>query len=104
MTKAIRIHVNGGPDVMCFEEIELLPPGPGEIRIRHTAIGVNFADINVRRGGFYLTAPPRFPIIRAMRRLVSSPQSVLALPTLRSASAWPCRRRWTILRIDRRLC
>ena len=63
MTKAIRIHVNGGPDVMRFEEIELPPPGPGEIRIRHTAIGVNFSDINVRRGGFYLTAPPRFPMI-----------------------------------------
>src|SRR5262245_52080306 len=63
MTKAIRIHVNGGPDVMRFEEIELPPPGPGEVRIRHTAIGVNFSDINVRRGGFYLTAPPRFPMI-----------------------------------------
>ena len=63
MTKAVRIHVNGGPDVMRFEEIELPPPGPGEIRIRHTAIGVNFSDINVRRGGFYLTAPPRFPMI-----------------------------------------
>ena len=63
MTKAIRIHVNGGPDVMHFEEVELPPPGPGEIRIRHTAIGVNFSDINVRRGGFYLTAPPRFPMI-----------------------------------------
>jgi len=63
MTKAMRIHFNGGPDVMCFEDIELPPPGPGEIRIRHTAIGVNFSDINVRRGGFYLTAPPSFPIV-----------------------------------------
>jgi NADPH:quinone reductase len=63
MTKAIRIHTNGSPDVMCFEDIDLPPPGPGEIRIRHTAIGVNFSDINVRRGGFYLTAPPSFPII-----------------------------------------
>jgi D-arabinose 1-dehydrogenase-like Zn-dependent alcohol dehydrogenase len=63
MTKAIRIHANGGPNVMCFEDIALPPPGPGEIRIRHTAIGVNFSDVNVRRGGFYLTAPPSFPII-----------------------------------------
>src|SRR5215468_710684 len=63
MTKAIRIHVNGGPDVMRFEEIELPPPGPGEVRIRHTAIGVNFSDINVRRGGFYLTKPAEFPMI-----------------------------------------
>jgi len=48
MTKAIRVHVHGGPEVMCFEEIKLPPPAPGEIRIRHTAIGVNFSDINVR--------------------------------------------------------
>ena len=52
MTKAIRIHANGDPDVMRWEDIELPPPGPREVRIRHTAIGVNFSDINVRRGGF----------------------------------------------------
>lgn len=56
MTKAIRIHQNGGPEVMRFEDIELPPPGPGEARIRHTAIGVNYSDVNVRRGGFYLNA------------------------------------------------
>jgi NADPH2:quinone reductase len=63
MTKAIQIHANGSADVMRFEDIKLPPPGPGEVRIRHTAIGVNFSDINVRRGGVYLTAPPRFPVI-----------------------------------------
>lgn len=56
MTKAIRIHRNGGPEVMRFEDIELAPPGAGEARIRHTAIGVNYSDLNVRRGGFYLNA------------------------------------------------
>lgn len=55
MTKAIRIHENGGPDVMRFEDIELPPPGAGEVRLRHTAIGVNYSDVNVRRGGFYLS-------------------------------------------------
>ena len=63
MTKAIRIHRNGSPDVLCWEDVELAPPGPGEARVRHTAIGVNYSDINVRRGGFYLTRPPRFPLI-----------------------------------------
>jgi NADPH:quinone reductase len=63
MTKAIRIYANGDPDVMRLEDIALPLPGPGEVRIRHTAIGVNFSDINVRRGGFYLTKPPRFPMI-----------------------------------------
>jgi NADPH:quinone reductase len=63
MTKAIRIHANGGPEVMRFEEIALAPPGAGEARVRHTAIGINYSDINVRRGGFYLARPLRFPVI-----------------------------------------
>jgi len=63
MTKAIRIYANGSPDVMRWEDIELTPPGPGEVRMRHTAIGVNFSDINVRRGGFYIAKPVRFPLI-----------------------------------------
>ena len=57
MTHAIRIHANGGPEVMRCEEIELAPPAAGEARIRHTAIGVNYSDVNVRRGGFYLAKP-----------------------------------------------
>ena len=63
MTQAIRIHANGGPEVMRWEEFELPPPGPGEARVRHTAIGINYSDINVRRGGFYLARPLRFPLI-----------------------------------------
>src|SRR5262245_14399207 len=63
MTKAVRIHSNGGPEVMRWEDVALPPPGAGEVRIRHTAIGVNYSDINVRRGGFYLARPLRFPVI-----------------------------------------
>jgi NADPH:quinone reductase len=63
MTKAIRIHANGGPEVMRWEEIALPPPAAGEARIRHTAIGINYSDVNVRRGGFYLARPLRFPVI-----------------------------------------
>jgi NADPH2:quinone reductase len=63
MVKAIRIHANGGPEVMRFEEIALAPPRAGEARVRHTAIGINYSDINVRRGGFYLARPLRFPVI-----------------------------------------
>jgi NADPH2:quinone reductase len=63
MVKAIRIHQNGGPEVLRWEEFELAPPGPGEARVRHTAIAVNFSDVNVRRGGFYVSKPQRFPFI-----------------------------------------
>jgi NADPH2:quinone reductase len=62
MPRAIRIHQNGGPEVMRFEEIDLAPPGPGEVRLRHTAIGINFSDVNVRRGGFYFGRPQQFPL------------------------------------------
>jgi NADPH2:quinone reductase len=61
--KAVRIHAHGEPDVLRLEECDIAPPGPGEARIRHTAIGVNFSDLNVRRGGFYLAQPLRFPVI-----------------------------------------
>jgi NADPH2:quinone reductase len=61
--KAIQIYANGGPEVLRWEDVELGPPGPGEVQIRHTAIAVNFSDINVRRGGFYITKPLKFPVI-----------------------------------------
>jgi NADPH2:quinone reductase len=61
--KAIRIHAHGGPDVMRWEEVALRPPAAGEVRVRHEAIAFNFSDVNVRRGGFYLAAPVRFPLI-----------------------------------------
>jgi NADPH2:quinone reductase len=48
--KAIRFHETGGPEVMRWEDVELGPPGPGEVRIRHRAVAINFRDILVRRG------------------------------------------------------
>ncbi len=54
--RAIRIHQIGGPEVMRLEDVELPPPGPGEARIRHHAIGVNYLDVYYR-SGFY-PAPP----------------------------------------------
>ena len=63
MTKAVRIHANGGPEVLRFEDVTLPPPAAGEARVRHTAIGINYSDINVRRGGFYIARPLQFPLI-----------------------------------------
>jgi NADPH2:quinone reductase len=56
-TKAIRVAAPGGPQVMQWTEVELLPPGPGQVRIRHEAVAVNFRDVLVRRGQ-YKTAMP----------------------------------------------
>ncbi len=50
MTKAIRAHKTGGPEVMVLEDITLPPPGPGEVRLRHHAIGLNFIDVYFRTG------------------------------------------------------
>jgi NADPH2:quinone reductase len=48
--KAIRFHQTGGPEVMRFEEVPIEDPGPGQVRIRHSAVALNFRDILVRRG------------------------------------------------------
>jgi len=60
--KAIQIFATGGPEVLEWTDVDLPPPGANEVRVRQTAIGLNFSDINVRSGGFYVTSAPRFPI------------------------------------------
>ena len=55
--KSIRIHRAGGPDVMQLEEIDLPPPGDGEVRVRQKAIGLNFID-TYHRSGLYPVALP----------------------------------------------
>ena len=57
MTHAIRFHKPGGPEVLIWEEIELGKPGPGEARIRHTAVGLNFVDIYNRAGVYPVQLP-----------------------------------------------
>jgi NADPH2:quinone reductase len=56
-TVAVRIHEVGGPEVMKLEAVPLPPPGPGEVRVRHTAIGFNYIDIYQRRGVYPLPLP-----------------------------------------------
>jgi NADPH:quinone reductase len=50
MTHAIRVHRCGGPEVLQWEEVEVGDPGPGQVRIRQTAVGLNYIDIYVRTG------------------------------------------------------
>jgi len=61
MNHAIRIHRHGEPSEMQWDAIDVREPGAGEVVVRHTAIGVNFSDINVRRGGFYPNQVLQFP-------------------------------------------
>jgi NADPH:quinone reductase len=58
MTHAIRIHGHGGPEVMKWEAVEVGQPGPGEVRIRQTAIGLNYIDVYHRSGLYKLTSFP----------------------------------------------
>jgi NADPH:quinone reductase len=55
---AVRVHELGGPEVLRYEEVELGAPGPGEARVRHTAIGLNFTDVHFRTGRYPLKALP----------------------------------------------
>ncbi|MCL2310368.1 MAG: quinone oxidoreductase [Proteobacteria bacterium] len=50
MSHAIKLYQTGGPEVMRFEEVNVAEPGPGEARIRHAAIGVNYIDVYFRNG------------------------------------------------------
>jgi len=57
MPKAIRFHKTGGPEVFVWEDVEVGDPGPGQIRIRHHAIGLNYLDTYHRSGLYPLPLP-----------------------------------------------
>ncbi len=61
MSKAIRIHRAGGPDVMQWEDVEVGAPGPGEVRIRHEAVGLNYIDVYFRTGLYPAPSLPFSP-------------------------------------------
>jgi NADPH2:quinone reductase len=57
MPNAIRIHATGGPEVMQWEDVPVGDPGPGEARVRHAAVGVNYIDTYHRSGLYKLPLP-----------------------------------------------
>lgn len=61
MTKAVRVHQHGGPEALRYEDVAVGDPGPGEVRIRQTAIGLNFLDVYFRTGLY--PAPDGLPVI-----------------------------------------
>jgi NADPH2:quinone reductase len=61
MVAAVRVHKNGGPEVLTFEEIDLPAPGPGQVRIKQHACGLNYIDTYFRSGLY--PAPQGLPFI-----------------------------------------
>lgn len=57
MPYAIRLHQSGGPEVLKWEEVQVGHPGPGQIRLKHTAVGLNFIDIYHRSGLYPVQLP-----------------------------------------------
>lgn len=57
MSTAVKFYETGGPEVLRFEKINVGDPGPGEVRIRHVAVGLNFADTYFRGGTYTVPLP-----------------------------------------------
>jgi NADPH2:quinone reductase len=57
MPKAVRLHETGGPEVLQLEDLDPSAPGPGEVQLRHTAIGLNYIDVYDRTGLYPMPLP-----------------------------------------------
>jgi NADPH2:quinone reductase len=57
MVHAIRIHKTGGPEVLAWEDVEIGKPGPGQVHLRQTAVGLNYVDTYFRSGGYPAPLP-----------------------------------------------
>ncbi|CAE6907230.1 MAG: quinone oxidoreductase [Pseudomonadaceae bacterium] len=57
MPKAVRFYKTGGPEVMQYEDVEVGDPGPGEVRLRQVAVGLNYADTYFRNGTYPIPMP-----------------------------------------------
>ena len=57
MPQAVRLKKQGGPELLVLEDVEVPPPAPGEVTLRHTAIGLNFIDVYQRNGHYALQLP-----------------------------------------------
>ncbi|WP_105102896.1 quinone oxidoreductase family protein [Microbulbifer pacificus] len=57
MAKAVRFYESGGPEVLRLEDVEVGEPGPGEVRLRHVAVGLNYADTYFRNGTYPIPLP-----------------------------------------------
>jgi NADPH:quinone reductase len=88
--RAIVMRSHGGPDVLRVEDVRVPAPGPGEVRIRQTAIGLNYIDVYVRTGAYPLLTPPGTPGMEAAGEVLDvGPDVIGILPGDRVAYACP---------------
>ena len=57
MANVVRMYETGGPEVLRYEPVEVGEPGPGQVRIRHVAVGLNYADTYFRNGTYPVPLP-----------------------------------------------
>ncbi len=65
MVGMIRVHETGGPEVLRFEQVDLDAPGPGQVRLRQTCVGLNYIDVYFRTGLYPLPGLPFTPGLEA---------------------------------------
>ena len=100
MIKAVRVHQVGGPEALVYEAVDLPAPGPGEIRIRQHAVGLNFIDVYYRTGLYKAPGLPFIagneaagevvavgPGVTNFTRATASPITTILAPTLVSATS-----------------
>jgi NADPH:quinone reductase-like Zn-dependent oxidoreductase len=88
--QGIVISRHGGPEALRWQRIEAPPPGPGEVRLRHTAVGLNYIDVYVRTGFYPLLAPPGVPGMEAAGEVIDVGAGVVGImPGDRVAYACP---------------
>ena len=76
MSKAIRMHETGGPEVLRWEEVTIGPPGPGEVHLRQSAVGLNFIDVYHRSGLYPLPELPATPGLEGSGVVVAAGEGV----------------------------
>ena len=101
---AVRIHKYGGPEELRYEEVEVGEPRPGEARVRHTAIGLNFTDIHHRTGRYPVAQFPHVIGMEAAGVVEAVGEGASARARLGLATAWPTRRTSRALIRNRPLC
>jgi len=79
MSKAIRIHAPGGPGVLSWEDVQVDRPGPGQVHIRQSAVGLNFIDVYHRTGLYPLGELPATPGMEGAGVVVATGEGVVDL-------------------------